>query len=92
LSINKDVELEFCESCTLEKQHWEPFPKEGGLRVAKLLGLVHCDIQGLVKTSSFRGCVVFLDFHPRLFEENILVFSTPKRRMLLQVQGVQGVH
>jgi hypothetical protein len=44
LSINKDVELEFCESCALGKQHWELFPKEGGLKVAKILGLGDCDI------------------------------------------------
>jgi hypothetical protein len=62
LSINKDDELEFCESYVLGKQHRESFPKEGVSRANEVLKLIHCDVWGPTKTTSFGGVWYFLTF------------------------------
>ncbi len=62
LSINKDDELEFCEGYVLGKQHRESFPKEGVSRVSEVLRLIHCDVWGPAKTTSFGGVWYFLTF------------------------------
>jgi hypothetical protein len=62
LSINKDDELEFCEGYVLGKQHRESLPKEGVLRASEVLRLIHCDVWGLAKTTSFGGVWYFLTF------------------------------
>ncbi len=62
LSINKDEELEFCEGYVLGKQHKESFPKERGSRVGEVLRLIHYDVCGLAKTTSFGGVWYFFTF------------------------------
>lgn len=92
LSINKDDELEFCEGYVLRKQHRESFPKEGVSRASEVLRLIHCDVWGLVKTTSFGGVhVVLFNLHQRLFKENILLLFAKKRRMYFKVLELQSI-
>ncbi len=62
LLINKDEKLEFCKECVFRMQHRESFPKEGGSRFGEVLGLIHCDVWGLAKTTSLGRVQYFLTF------------------------------
>jgi len=59
LLINKDEKFEFCKECVFRMQHKESFPKEGGLRFGEVLGLVHCNVWGVTKITSFGGVQYF---------------------------------
>jgi hypothetical protein len=62
INIDKGAELNFCEGCVQGGQHKETFSKEGRLHVEKLLELVHTNIWGPTKTSSFGGTRYFVSF------------------------------
>jgi hypothetical protein len=49
-------------SYVLGKQHRESFPKEGVSRANEVLKLIHCDVWGPTKTTSFGGVWYFLTF------------------------------
>jgi len=71
--------LEFCEGCTLVKQHQELFPKEGRSRATKLLGLIHCNIWGPTKTFSFEGVQYFFIFTNDCSMETLSYFLCQKQ-------------
>jgi hypothetical protein len=54
--------MTFCESCAFGKQHKEPFPMNGAFRTTKVLGLVHLDVWGPTKVTSFNGSRYFITF------------------------------
>ena len=64
----KSVEVDFCESCILEKQKRVSFKKIGRISVKEKLKLVHIDVWGLASVSSTR-CkqyfITFIDDHSR---------------------------
>jgi len=62
LLINKDKKFKFCKECVFRMQHKESFPNEGGLRFGEVLGLIHCNVWGLTKTTSFGGVQYFKTF------------------------------
>ena len=51
-----------CKGCIEGKQHRIPFPKEGGRRSSEILGLVHTDVCGPMKTTSMGGARYFVTF------------------------------
>ena len=51
-----------CKGCIEGKQHRIPFPKEGGTRSSEILGLVHTDVCGPMKTTSMGGARYFVTF------------------------------
>ena len=52
----------FCEPCIDGKQSKLPFPQKGGERSDKLLGIVHSDVCGKIKTKSLGGAEYLLTF------------------------------
>ena len=54
--------IDFCKSCVEGKIHRQPFPREGGKRSTKLLGLVHSDVCGELNVKSLGGSKYFLTF------------------------------
>ena len=55
-------EMEFCESCELEKIHHSSFPTCDGKRAKALLELVHSDVCRKVNSKSLSGAEYFLTF------------------------------
>ena len=51
-----------CKGCIEGKQHRIPFPKEWGTRSSEILGLVHTDVCGPMKTTSMGGARYFVTF------------------------------
>lgn len=49
-------------TCVEDKQHKDKFPKGGGKRAAKLLGLIHSDICGPIQIGTHSGCKYYLTF------------------------------
>jgi hypothetical protein len=58
--INQPDQL--CEGCLVDKQFWESFPKDSTTRANELLQLVHADVCGPIKPSSFGKSRYFLLF------------------------------
>ena len=54
--------MSFCEGCVQGKQHRAPFPKDAGTRASKPLEIVHSDVCGPMRTTSFGGARYFLTF------------------------------
>ena len=52
----------FCEQCVDGKQSMLPIPKTGGERSDELLGIVHSDFCGKIKTKSSSGAEYFVTF------------------------------
>jgi hypothetical protein len=48
--------------CLKGKQHQAKFPKVDATRTQKLLEIIHSDICGPLRTSTFSGCIYFLTF------------------------------
>lgn len=54
--------LSLC-TCSLKgKQHRANFSKVGATRAQELLEIIHSDICGPLRTSTFSGCIYFLTF------------------------------
>ena len=51
-----------CKDCVEGKQHRIPFLKKGSTRSSEILGLVHTDVCGLMKTTSMGGARYFVTF------------------------------
>jgi hypothetical protein len=51
-----------CESCILEKQHMDSFPRGVSYREKAPLELVHTDLCGPMQTQSLGGSYYFLTF------------------------------
>jgi hypothetical protein len=51
-----------CEACIEGKQQRTSFPKDGATRAFKLLGLLHSDVCGPMKTTSCGGARYFVTF------------------------------
>jgi hypothetical protein len=60
--LEVEAKLPFFQGCVLGKEHKESFPNEGATRASEILGLVHNDIWGLAKTTSFKGARYFITF------------------------------
>ena len=56
------MESSFCEPRVDGKQSTLPFPKTGGERSDKLLGIVHNDVCGKIETKSLSGAEHFVTF------------------------------
>ena len=63
-----------CVGCIHGKQHRQPFPLEGGKRATALLGIVHTDICGPMKTTSFNGAKYFLTFIDDMSRKTFVYF------------------
>ena len=61
-NLHGDNLLKACEGCIEGKQQRHSFPKEGATRATKVLGLVHSDVCGPMKTLSLGGARYFLTF------------------------------
>jgi len=59
---NPAKESTFCEPCVDGKQSKLPFPKIGGERSNKLLGIVHSDVCGKIESKSLSGAEYFVTF------------------------------
>jgi hypothetical protein len=64
--------MTFCESCAFGKQHKEPFPMNGAFCTTKILGLLHLDVWGPTKVTSFNGLKVFFYLLQMIFQEKLL--------------------
>jgi hypothetical protein len=64
--------MTFCESCAFGKQHKEPFPMNGTFCATKILGLLHLDVWGPTKVTSFNGLKVFFYLLQMIFQEKLL--------------------
>ena len=54
--------LSLCTCCLKGKQHKVKFSKVGATRAQELLGIIHSDICGPLRTSTFSECMYFLTF------------------------------
>lgn len=62
LEYDPSNDIGFCEACVHGKHHRAKFPKEGGKRAKKILGLVHSDVCGKIGTESNGGAKYFVTF------------------------------
>jgi transposase InsO family protein len=51
-----------CEGCIEGKQHYKPFPSDGGMRATKPLEIVHSDVCGPMRTTSLGGARYFATY------------------------------
>jgi hypothetical protein len=64
------------------KQHKAAFPKEGGSRAIKLLGLIHSNIWGRAKNLSLIGMKYFLSFMDDFSRKYFCYFFEDQKKLL----------
>ena len=62
IKIKGSLEEDFCEGCARGKAHRHPILRNDGPGSSEILGLIHSDLGGPMRTSTVSGCRYFVTF------------------------------
>jgi hypothetical protein len=91
LNIGDGSKTEFCKGCVHGKQQRTPFPKDGGTRASELLELVHTDLCGPMKQTSFGGAKYFITFIDDKSRKTFVYFLKTKDEALARFKEFKAL-